>query len=116
MNVDATKQSNMGTIEDDMKHCLDTIFKPLNIKVEAFEYDDTKNIDYYPPFYLDNKCNEIGFGVQVQGEWSYPLVCRSDWYKGEFVIANADDWINHGNKFVAWHDECVDLINRIRSN
>lgn len=118
MNVDTTAQTlesqKMGTIADDMERALDTVFKPLGVRAEAFE-GDYNYIDYTPPFYLEDKCNQVGFGVKVDGDWSYPLKCKSDWYRGEFVVANADDWINHLDKFVAWHDECVDLINRIRS-
>lgn len=108
-------------IAADMKRALDTIFYPLDIN--CFHLDENK-IYYAPPFYLDDKCNEMFFGVEIIGEAkSYPLTCTSEICEWDqktkkyipFVIESHDDWINKASHFVAWHDECVKLIAKIRS-
>lgn len=98
----------------DMKIAVDRVFAPLEVQCFYNEEDDC--IDYIPPFYLHNKCNNMGFGVGVEGDLKYPLTCTAAAYDGEFIVESKDDWINHADKIVRWHDECIQVIRTIRGN
>lgn len=101
------------SLVQDMKIAVNKVFFPLDVNCEADI--DCECIDYHPPFFLVDKCNEVSFGVHVVGEPTYPLTCTSDWYSGRFTIQNAEDWDNHTSKFVAWSDKCKELIQKIRT-
>jgi len=47
-------------ITNDVKAAIDKVFWSLQVKCSYGE--QLVDIDYYPPFYLDEKCNEIMFG------------------------------------------------------
>lgn len=106
-------EEQWNKLAQDMKVAIDEVFFPL--KVECNVDIGCSCLDYGPPFYLNDKCNEVSFGVRVEGEPTYPLTCNSDWYQGTFTIQNPEDWKNHTGKFVAWADECKELIKKIRT-
>lgn len=112
---------------NDMLAAINKVFYPL--KIEG--YNDEEFIAYEPPFYLEDKCNEVSFGVTVicdDGEIpQYPIRCTSDWNNRhcrfqafipsgeEFIVQSAEDWDNHMDKIVAWKDDCMALIAKIRN-
>lgn len=102
-------------IAKDMKVAVDKVYAPLKIECTADE--ENGFIDYHPPFYLEEKCNEVSFGVYVgeNAEPKYPLKCSSELYKGEFIVESAEDWERHLDKFVVWKKEIEELIKKIRS-
>jgi hypothetical protein len=114
-------------IARDIKIVLDQVYFPLSIDVEAME--EFRTIDYYPPFYMSDKCNEQLFGVHIlcgKGhsdyetecelchiDLSYPLICKSEIYSGTFAVLSASDWINHADKYITWKDKIQKLIKEI---
>lgn len=100
----------------DMKVAVDNVFSPLKIRCMADKLNGF--IDYFPPFYLEDKCNEMGFGVKVIYEPGdipkYPLTCTSDCHKEQFIVESREDWENHVDKFITWKTEVKELINKIR--
>lgn len=108
-------EQQWNQLADDMKAAVDRVYAPLS--VECHTDIINKCIDYYPPFYLIDKCNEFHFGVTVgeTQEPNYPLYCTSEIYNGVFVVKSAQDWETHLDKFVAWKDQIESLMKKIRS-
>jgi hypothetical protein len=109
--------SPLSPVAADVKRAVDAVFFPLEIEVweDSSSAENGHMIDYTPPFFLDEKCNEMTFGIYFQGEPKYPLVCRSAGENAQlrtFTVQNADDWINHAPSFVTWYNECVELMDK----
>jgi hypothetical protein len=121
------------------KSAVESVYLPL--KIECWEDDDgcgeytynftdlgrpqtriipatpatVRYFDYSPPFYLDDKCNEMGFGVTFPIETvHYPVTCTSSELGTEFTVLNSGDWINHVDKFVVWSKKIRKLFIKIR--
>ena len=101
----------------DMKVAVDKVYSPLS--VECVPMPEERIIDYYPPFYLEDKCNEQLFGVMLMCDKhqppQYPLKCKSEIYKEEFVVQSPEDWENHVDKFVTWRPQIQELLRKIKS-
>jgi len=74
-----------------MESALNKIFDPLEINcfyyTEECESEPDIMLNYSPPFYLDDKCNEIFFGVTIQkNNIDYPLTCTSEYCREKFII------------------------------
>lgn len=115
MSTTTETEQHWTQLANDMKASLDKFYAPLTIDCSAdIEH---RCIDYSPPFYLHDKCNELSFGVSIDEthEPNYPLHCTSEIYKGVFVVQSPQDWEPHLDKFVVWKDEIESLIKKIRS-
>ena len=108
-------EKTLDLLAKDMKVVIDEVYSPLTINVESYVDEGNTCLEYYPPFYLEDKCNAISFGVTIlSDEPKYPLRCTSEYHNGEFIVQSANDWCNHTDKFVLWKDEITSLIKKIR--
>ena len=110
-----------------MQTAVNAVFSPLVVECWAAD----TSIFYEPPFYFEDKCNEMTFGVtvvcNVHDVPTYPLTCTSECHDEDlmvklgradrhFVVQSAADWHNHVDKFIYWRTDYQNLFNKIRDN
>ena len=114
---DLLRNTAWDQLAKDMKIAVDKVYSPLKIGCVA----DKRHgfIDYFPPFYLEDNCTQMSFGVNEKCENGeipkYPLKCTSGLHIGDFVVESKDDWENHTDKFVVWKTEIRELLYKTRN-
>ncbi len=113
---------HMSTPFDDFREAVQLAYYPLEVECNIYNDDNgmAQYFDYHPPFYIEDKCNEMGFGVELLEPTLplvYPLCCKAEsgYHEQAFIIEKKTDWVDKLPYFITWHKDIVTMIHLIRN-